>query len=571
MSKLGLRKRAKCWRVCVFLGALSVIRTAAASPGEVLVVPAYANGAQGDALRALAMEVDAELERTGVRHRSSANLAEALPEALGVEPRPFTEGSRKQFVAEAQKGLDAVTKADWVQALQHLQRAIDGANAAIESANRSPRTAEQIFQACLLSVQVMAEQGDRAGAMHRATFCLRQSPGMAIEGITASFAPIVKELLDAADTQIVEQAAAAVNIESQPAGCVVRLNGRALGTTPLSVGRLARIPYRVQVECGEEPSVGRVHVITPGDRPTRILAGGAVESALRTDGEAVSLRHSEPSDANLRDHVYQLVRACSARSAIAVGQAEDGRFWLMHVGDERSALVHIDEHHSRVDLASALRALLSETPPRTDVEPHRASSNADLEPSNWWKPAAIAGSAVVGAGALVASYALHARQVRAGDEFQGTADGNGDDSVQLARLVQRGRAWSSHRRPPYAFAGFGAGALAGAATGLSMAGPKLPWWITTVTGVAAGGLVAWGALDMAKGGHCGTSAAPIQRACVDGQDRRDRGGLVLLSSVPFIPVFGGQLVRTLFGQDDVVLIQPHAERAGGGVDFAFRI
>lgn len=72
-------------------------------------------------------------------------------------------------------------------------------------------------------------------------------------------------------------------------------------------------------------------------------------------------------------------------------------------------------------------------------------------------------------------------------------------------------------------------------------GDALPGWAFALAGIAGAGLATWGVVDIALGASC-DGAEVTQKACSKDLERRDVGGLVLLSAMPLLAIPLGQLI-----------------------------
>lgn len=321
------------------------------------------------------------------------------------------------------------------------------------------------------------------------------------------------------------------------------MNGRSVAATPFTFEQPGRHPYWVQVECAAE--AGRVHEVTPGDEATQLRIDATLEGALRTDQSGLSLTLASASGSTGRDNVQSLLRILSAKHALVLSRPQHGRFMLQRVGEGGANAVFLDDGFTRAKLRQSIAALLEPAPNTVEKRNEDArklghqGEDASRGGLGIWQKALVAGALVTGGAAIGFGYALHRKQIRAGDTFQGTDPGS-------AAFSARGRAWEEKRPPPYVWTSVGVAAVTAGAVGpLIATGKRLPWWTSAIVGALGSGLVAWGITDLVGGDHCGTGGSPIEASCVDGQDRRDRGGIVLLTSVPLLSIAGIQVVRAL--------------------------
>jgi hypothetical protein len=138
-------------------------------------------------------------------------------------------------------------------------------------------------------------------------------------------------------------------------------------------------------------------------------------------------------------------------------------------------------------------------------------------------PMLWAGGLILGAGvaAEIAGWFLFRSRVDKGDAVLGSVDGSRDAP------------WENARTPMLAV-GVAGGVTASAGVALlasAVPARKVPWWLAGTVGAAGVGLLAWGAVDLAKGEACTSSDA---RECVQDEQRQDRGMLLITSAVPLL-------------------------------------
>jgi hypothetical protein len=178
--------------------------------------------------------------------------------------------------------------------------------------------------------------------------------------------------------------------------------------------------------------------------------------------------------------------------------------------------------------------------PKTDVKDKSpAPSKASRQDGRWQR---IVGgtSLVLGTASFAGSATASLKRRARAEQFARSLPGTNDYG---ARYV----AWKDARSLPYAFASGGSflAAMGTVSLALSFRFDSIPWWTTMLSGIAGIGLATWGIVDVAEGGSCGTGFD--LRSCSRAQELRDRGGLLLLASVPFFALPLTQLTRRALG------------------------
>ncbi|MDQ3031926.1 MAG: hypothetical protein M3Y87_05870 [Myxococcota bacterium] len=168
---------------------------------------------------------------------------------------------------------------------------------------------------------------DTRGASLQASECLKLFPDL--QASTSMHPPEVVEVLerqrpDASDTSVLSVQGAA----GDPAGCVIRINGRPIGATPFVRRPVLAGTYAVQVECapGMPSRVREVHA--SGAETAEIVVDGRFDSTLRVDLSSGTIALAYPDAAAMSEHleedVARVAQAAGAGHALAVIDASDG-------------------------------------------------------------------------------------------------------------------------------------------------------------------------------------------------------------------------------------------------------
>lgn len=299
--------------------------------------------------------------------------------------------------------------------------------------SREEARARQVLDTCLYGVRAYIEQSD-PHAEDQMLGCRRPVPRIAPSANIHT--PEVVELLSRIDRRLAAAHRGPLTVESQPAGCTVRLNGISLGQTPFTTEQLAPGEYRVQVECGEG-GPARLHRVTVDDTsgPVTLRVDARLDGAVRTD-TALRLAYTDGDDASAHRvlDARAIGETLGATEVWLVGNAADGSL----TGDRVRVSDGVNVSVSSTATTTALVTALTATP---TVETH--ASGGEVDPAAWvlisvGGAAAIAGAVMMGvaAGDLGAAnsphmgeslFAAHVREDNA--KRDGRANGR-DDAVR---------------------------------------------------------------------------------------------------------------------------------------------
>jgi hypothetical protein len=481
----------------------------------------------------------------------------------------------REAVENAAYGRSAATQ-------RSVSRLIERAERALESVNRETKTARSVLDACLALVRDALTRHERNTGLSEAMRCRRLVPDVAASDSLHPAAVI--GVLAEADNQLRRMREGRLVVESAPkSGCSVYVNGRHLGVTPFRMERAVKGEYRVQVECVRSP--GRVHFVNLEDEPALLRVDTDFDRALWSD-ERLRLVYERPPNTHIAvDHAAQLTRVVEAEEAVLF-RLEDDRLQLMRVGLQAQVLAHVsmivranaaDDTAQDAELTDALDRLFegdfeedltgavpsasknvlgrapassSQSPASDPVELTQrrgeernestavgsgAETAASSRPAvtkqqtRAVRPASLALlgiTAGLGVASLVASGVLshkrHARGESAVDAFPGTPLYS--DAVD---------GWNARRTAPYLLAAAGGALLAVGAIGAVVLGKHAPpRWVSALSGAVALGLLSWGIADVVGGGPCEPQLD--LGSCVAKRERRDRGGVIAVSALPFL-------------------------------------
>lgn len=439
-------------------------------------------------------------------------------------------------------------------AKKELSEAMELGDRGLLTIAREEKRAREIFDACLYLVRAHWEVGRHEQAREQALRCRRLFPDL-LPTSHQKHTPEVRTLMREADESLTHGPRGALRVTSSPAGCVMRLGGIQMGTTPVVVEDLASQSYRVQVECGpkDEASNARVYSVPVTEGTTELHVDVSLDRALAEDeGDASSslaLRYPTHDDAKRRmqAHAATIIRGlgydelwllAAFEGVLVVSRATEEGLISEPVGPATDsqglsaylravkALGQAKVGAAQLDTREKMAAG-SSTDPRVDGS--EDGSDASL----------IAGAIVLGTGvvAIGTSWALYADRAGSGDAW---ALSDPSDPNYLLRQQE----WLDKRWPIWLIGGAGtATASLGAAMLSSMSeGPS--WWSWTLGGVGLA-LSAWGAVEMASGAICDPSVGTFADVCVEDEQTVSRGLLLMATGLPLL---SASLSALLFGE-----------------------
>jgi PEGA domain len=526
-------------------------------------------------------------------------------------PQQTSESDLEALAASARQASEHVAFGRTAAAQKSVREVITRAERTLESLNRETAAARHVLDACLALVRSALQEGNREAALAQATRCRRLVPDLAPSA--AAHPANVVGVLAEADNLLRRMRIGKLTVRSVPEEhCSVYLNGRHLGTTPFDLDRAAAGDYRVQVECGSSP--GRVHVLRLGDEPASLRVNGDFDRAVRTEPRLALQYESLPRlHEQALEHALELGNEIGASDVVLVELVE-GRLVMSRVQVEHRRLVaRASARWGRgvksEPLERAVAALLegrleagalevvppgeplqaaAPAPVAGPVEPPvgvsddapapaelaravepPAGSGVDRRPTRVW-PWVVGGLQL---GLAVASFAGTA-------VYMGKLHGKGQrlrainpEDLAYTRLVAE---WDDARPHPYALAAVGSAlATSGALTLLLTRPPSaFPGWASALWAAGSLGGAIWGITDIARGEACGNDL--IERiGCSKGREQRERGGVVLLSSLTLLVVPTVQLARQLGARHGphALRLAPHVQAARGllevGVNLRF--
>jgi len=222
-----------------------------------LIVPSTSTSNDGW-IEPTATRVRTELLERGVEVWSPDRVAAQFESKGSAPATELSAGDIQAWADRSRKAIRDLAQGDYATALKQLNQAQALSRSAVEALNRDPERVQSVLDTCLYTVRALLETGSQSRAKATAQECRQLVP----RGEPSPFMhpPAVTKLLSEIDAARARQTGV-LRVDSEPSGCTARINGVALGETPLEFGGLFPGQYRVQVECDPEQH-GRVHVAT---------------------------------------------------------------------------------------------------------------------------------------------------------------------------------------------------------------------------------------------------------------------------------------------------------------------
>ena len=300
-------------------------------------------------------EVSSALRRQGIGVWSSGQAVVAFEQRGSALPSPIAESTIQAWEARSNAAVRQLALGDYPRALAELEAAQALSQSSLEQLNRDPKRARLVLDTCLYMVRALLETGDAQGARAQARECVRMVPNT--EPTRYMHPPRVADLYADAARPGSENLGALL-IESEPTGCALRINGIAVGKTPVEMTGLYPGDYRVQLEC-DITKQGRVHPAQVSGGRTALFIFDRFDQALSTK-PTLHLRYEQPAtDSEQVRDARQLARALPA-AAVVLASADQGatlELRLISGARKDSAFARIATTPSGPDSAAVAQAV----------------------------------------------------------------------------------------------------------------------------------------------------------------------------------------------------------------------
>ena len=541
------------WTGLVLLLLLGQAGKGRAEQPDLAIIPVTRGDERADSLASLAVEVANELKRRDLAVIPMLDVADRFRAEHSREPAVVTQAD-VDFLSEQTKfANDAYSKGDYPSVLRHVGHVQERVAQALESLNRDPRVRVLILRAAGSGILAVLHQHhtDRDAALELATWCLHTFPGLDLT--TMKGPPELRQVFQDAWTQLQNNRALPLTIDSDHQGCSVYLQGQRIDRVPATFKHPAPLPYVAQVEC-DNSLTSRVHTLTAA-KP-QVYVDLRFDRAVRTQGPSLRLHYEAIDESVVRADAFHVATLVGAKSALVLYGGPKGLVSLRRVSKKDGGAMDLPAEHTAAQLSAVLEFILNGKTQREPLvaaqEPQsdgRAGGMATREddpiprpPTNALAQAPVlrktrtslwVGASLAGAGA--AGFAVAGVLLR-----KRISDGDALKLNPEALTLQH--RWQHERPGIYAAAALGTTAGSAAAVLLSRyVEPDEHWWLPLATaGVGAAGLIG-GSVLIAGATKCGSGLRAA--TCIQGDERVDRGALFLLASAPFLTFSLTQLVR----------------------------
>jgi hypothetical protein len=296
--------------------ALTCLAPTASAQTSAVVLPWSVGDAEAARAASDAVTLRTTLSGAGVSVTSAEQSTSRFEQSGSVESRLVTASEIDRWLTHSREAVRALASGDYPAARQALAQAEELSERATAELNREEARARQVLDTCLYGVRAYVETSDPR-AEERARDCRRLVPHIAPSPRVHT--PEVVELLARVDQRAEASTHAPLTVESDPPGCLVRLNGVPMGTTPLATGSLIVGDYRVQVECGEGHR-GRLHPIHVGEAPVTLRIEAHLDEAVRTEGTLQLAYHDAAAAAARTRDAAAIARVLGATEVWLVGR-----------------------------------------------------------------------------------------------------------------------------------------------------------------------------------------------------------------------------------------------------------
>ena len=398
-----------------------------------------------------------ELDRNGVSAWPLAEAAQQFEEAGSAPAAEVSKTDIEKWVGQSSKAIRNLAEGDYAKALDQLQEAQALSRAAAEELNREHERAQRMLDTCLYMVRVLLDTGVASRARSLAQECRQLVPR--VEPTQYMHPPEVLQVLKEVDDSRAGKPRR-LNVDSDPSGCAVRVNGVLLGETPLELKDLFPGEYRVQVEC-RSGRRGRVHTADVTTASTRVDVDVRFDRTVSTR-PILHLRYGSASEAAEYqvDDAAEVGRAVPERAIILVSKPQSNVAELQLLSGDpprRLASARIPasgKTPTEADVALAVQTLrdrkctdfTSGEPVTTPCEQPKLVqpliADSDWPRRRMPRGAFITGLTFTGLGAagLATGYGLLITQKNAANDWLAAIDAqpNGDSSAEQAKWLNAG-------------------------------------------------------------------------------------------------------------------------------------
>lgn len=301
------------WAVTVTALWLCALPSALAQTEDWLVLPTTVEEAEAPWMQPTVEAANRALRRQGIGVWLPQSALSVFRERGSFEPPAPSDEEIAAWSARAKSAFRTIVLGDRSAALAELEAVGELAEENLVVFNRDPESAGLVLDACLYLARAYRDTDDLVAAERQVQSCVRIAP--ASEPNPRVHPPSIVDLYAAAQKPSAARSGTLL-IESEPAGCDLRINGALVGKTPAASDDLYPGSYQVQVECrpGEPGRVHRVEV-PPGSQSLFVI--DRFERVVRSSTSLYLQFDEAPDPEELARHAREVARTLGA-SAVMV-------------------------------------------------------------------------------------------------------------------------------------------------------------------------------------------------------------------------------------------------------------
>ncbi|QQR88844.1 MAG: PEGA domain-containing protein [Myxococcales bacterium] len=299
----GKTSRIPVAALVVLIGFTAASSVAAAQERSWLVLPTMDASADHDMVFQAAVQFSKELSSLGMPVFYEEEAAMRYQRLGSVPYGMLDEKAVKALNHWAEKALYHASGDEHRQTHEAVTHCLAPVKKHPELYNRDAVLAESVFNVCLYEVRSLIAQSKNAEAYAQALDCRRLV--LDIKPSVRMHPPEVRELMARVDNDLASHPEQALDVQSEPSGCNVFINGRRIGTTPYQRKGIPKGEYHVQIDC-RGGDLNRVHRVKVGGEPTVVNIDSTFDEALVT-GDQLGLMYTSVSQEN-RHRVQDALR-----------------------------------------------------------------------------------------------------------------------------------------------------------------------------------------------------------------------------------------------------------------------
>ena len=245
-----------------------------------------------------------------------ASLRDLIEARMSRGPTDLA-GAEKALIKQVEDGRRRFIEGKFPEALKLLLPARDRLLAAEGRVASDQRLRHALHTALLMLGHTHLRLKQPEKATEAVSEVVRSiPPGQDLSMI--KYAPELVTFFKKVRLQLKRQDRAALRVTTDPAGCLVFLNGRYVGISPVRVADLYPGRYRVYIQRPRRP--GRVHEVVMNGADRRLSVNFGLDSVLRTK-KHVAFEFASQAELARREVKYatSVARAVGASQAILVG------------------------------------------------------------------------------------------------------------------------------------------------------------------------------------------------------------------------------------------------------------